>query len=281
MASKSIVRRGSGMRFSLDLPMAGLAALSVAFVAYAMPDAFFAEAVAGTGLPAILPAAAPPLGPTARLSVILAAALGTFVLIWLVLRAIGTRPADTPLRVRTLEVPAEPPRLRRADAHPDAPSRRPLFAGLDLGEPAQAEKPDLPRFLMPEPVEEEEAEEWLELTEAEIVEDEIEIVEDEVEEIPPVDAVYDQPETFAADAFAEEEMVVAPAAPAADEHVPSISELMARLEQGLVRRQARAAPAAAAPVIEAVPFDDPIEDPVDARLRSALDDLQKMAARRP
>jgi hypothetical protein len=274
MASKSIVRRGSGVRFSLDLPMAGLAALSVAFVAYAMPDAFLAEAVAGTGLPAILPAAAPPLGQTARLSVILAAALGTFVLIWLVLRAIGSRPSEAPVRARPAEVPADPPRLRRADFHPDAPSRRPLFAGLDLGEPAHAETPDLPRFLMPEPVEEaEEAEEpaeWLELTEAEMV-------EAEIEEITHVEAYAEEPETVEAEALPEDEIAFAPDAVTADEGMPTISELMERLEQGLQRRQLRTTLAAPEPVIEAVPFDDP----VDARLRSALDDLQKMAARRP
>jgi hypothetical protein len=251
--------------------MAGLAALSVAFVAYAMPDAFFADAVAGTGLPAILPAAAPPLGQTARLSVILAAALGTFVLIWLVLRAIGSRPSEAPVRARAAEVPADPPRLRRADFHPDAPSRRPLFAGLDLGEPAQAETPDLPRFLRPEAVEEAEvAEDWLELTDAEMV-------EAEIEDIPYVEAYAEEPEAVEAEARLEEETALAPDAVAADEGLPSIAELMERLEQGLQRRQLRATPAAAEPIIEAVPFDDP----VDARLRSALDDLQKMATRRP
>lgn len=259
------------MRFSLDLPMAGLAALSVAFVAYAMPDAFFAEAVAGTGLPAILPAAAPPLGQTARLSVILAAALGTFVLIWLVLRAIGSRSSEAPVRARPAEVPADPPRLRRADFHPDAPSRRPLFAGLDLGEPAQTETPDLPRFLRPEPVEEvEETDDWLELTDAEMA-------EAEIEDVPHVEAYEDESEAAEAEPLPEDEIAFAPDAVAADEGMPSISELMERLEQGLLRRQLRATPAAAEPVIEAVPFDDP----VDARLRSALDDLQKMATRRP
>ncbi|WP_324750848.1 hypothetical protein SH591_05400 [Sphingomonas sp. LY54] len=278
MASKSIVRRGSGVRFSLDLPMAGLAALSVAFVAYAMPDAFFADAIAGTGLSAILPAAAPPLGQTARLSVIVAAALGTFVLIWLVLRAIGSRPSEAPVRARSAEVPADPPRLRRADFHPDAPSRRPLFAGLDLGEPAQAETPDLPRFLMPEPDEEvekaEEAEEWLELTEAEMV-------EPVIEDIPHVEAYEEEPEAAEAEVYPEDEIACPPdagaAAVAADERMPTIPELMERLEQGLLRRQMRETRVAAEPVIDAVPFDDP----VDARLRSALDDLQKMAARRP
>ena len=275
MASKSIVRRGSGLRFSLDLPMAGLAALSVAFVAYAMPDAFFADAVAGTGLPAILPAAAPPLGQTARLSVILAAALGTFVLIWLVLRAIGSRPSEAPVRARSAEVPADPPRLRRADFHPDAPSRRPLFAGLALGEPAEAETPDLPRFLRPEPVEEaEEAGDWLELTDAEMV-------EPASEDIRHVETYVEAGEAAEAEPFAEEETVLMPDAVAADEAMPSIAELMERLEQGLQRRQLRATRAVAEPVIEAVPFDDPVDDPIDARLRSALDDLQKMATRRP
>lgn len=138
MASRSIGKNMAARRrapkFSLDMPMAGLAAVSVAFVVWAMPDAFFAGAVSLTGLPALVPAAAPPLGDTARIGVALVAALATFAAVWLVLRALGD-----PGRVRRVARPhpemAGAPKLRRADVHPDAPPRRPLFARDELGTP--------------------------------------------------------------------------------------------------------------------------------------------------
>lgn len=142
---------------SLDTAMAALAAASVGFVAFAMPDAVFADLVVASGLPSLLPAAEPPLGQSARLIFILLAAGGAFLLVRLMLRALGQQPprADKPApaeavetveaapmaggRRRSFVAAAEPepeaPRIRRADAHPDAPSRRPLFAGSDLGEP--------------------------------------------------------------------------------------------------------------------------------------------------
>lgn len=138
MASRSIGKNMAARRrapkFSLDMPMAGLAAMSVAFVVWAMPDAFFAGAVSLTGLPALVPAAAPPLGDTARIGVALVAALATFAAVWLVLRALGD-----PGRIRRVARPhpemAGAPKLRRADVHPDAPPRRPLFARHELGTP--------------------------------------------------------------------------------------------------------------------------------------------------
>ena len=56
---------------------------------------------------------------------------------------------------------------------------------------------------------------------------------------------------------------------------PSIASLMERMEQGLVRREQQKAARAAKPV-EAIAEE---EDSVDARLRSALGDLQRLAAR--
>src|SRR3546814_3477289 len=121
------------------MPMAALAALSVAFVAYAMPDPLFADAVAASGLPSLLPAAQPPLGTTARLAVVAPAAIVAFLLTWAVLRALGK--GSSPVRrEQDVEEAGMPPlRLRRADVHPDAPLRRPLVAGLELGEPMPAE----------------------------------------------------------------------------------------------------------------------------------------------
>ena len=255
MIENNIVKRAAARGASpLDLPMAALAALSVAFVAYAMPDPLFSGAVEATGLPGLLPAAQPPLGSTARLAVVIAGTIAAFLCTWLLLRALGTRPSSR-RRAFSREVHLEAPRLRRADAHPDAPSRRPLVAGLDLGEPfieieqeiPAAPEPwghDLPRFIADRPA---------------------------VEEVSPL---ADQSEPVANPA----------AEPPIELEVQSIGELMRRLEVGVARRRhARAAPTpAAAPASEpvvAANMDEPADEPADDRLRSALDALQKMAAR--
>ena len=95
-----------------------------------------------------------------------------------------------------------------------------------------------------------------------------------------------------------QEAPVAPAQPVAaapepDGEEPSIASLMERLERGLAARQRRnvvvelepAAPPA--PAFEPEPQPEPealtpaaaSEDPIDQRLRSALDHLQRLAAR--
>jgi hypothetical protein len=131
MASKHEKRSSS----ALDPMMAGFAAGAAAFIIYAMPQAHFDQAVSLSGLPMVLSAAQPPLGMTARFAAMAAAGIGSFLLVWLVLRALS-KPAPKP-KLRSGPVPIEiaPPKLRRADAHPDAPSRRPILAGVDLGRP--------------------------------------------------------------------------------------------------------------------------------------------------
>lgn len=126
-------------RQHLSLPVApaigaalGLgAALAVAL----MPTAMIEDYLIASGLPQLMPAAAPPLGNTARLGLMLVAAgmvgLTAWFLLFLVFgaRAVyfrGAKPAA--------DSPAVPV-LRRADAHPDAPARRPLFASEELGTP--------------------------------------------------------------------------------------------------------------------------------------------------
>jgi len=133
MADKIKVKAArKGSNGLLDLGMAALAAGSVAFVTFAMPDDIFSGLVSASGLPSAIPAAQPPLGATARMAAIGLAAGATFLLVWSLLRALG-KPKG-PKRARgSVEVPADPPRLRRADAHPDAPSRHPILAGRDLG----------------------------------------------------------------------------------------------------------------------------------------------------
>ena len=111
-------------------------------------------------LPAILPAAAPPLGLTARLVLGLAlaglgGAIGLAIGVALFLRAGGKLPAR-PARPVAAPAPREDPvvvaepalRVRSRDAHPDAPPRRPLVVTEDvlpyptaMVEPAAAPEP--------------------------------------------------------------------------------------------------------------------------------------------
>ncbi len=139
-----------GASSPLDAAMAALAAGSVAFLIYAMPDRQFGAVVELSGLPRLISAAQPPLGTTARLAAVAAAALGTFLLVWAMLRGLGRK---KPARKAEPELEPEPqrkrkvgaielaptPKIRRADAHPDAPAPRPIFAEHDFGEPAGAE----------------------------------------------------------------------------------------------------------------------------------------------
>lgn len=117
---------------ALDTPMAALAGGSAGFFMFAMPPALFERLIGATGLPGVIAAAQPPLGATARLGVVGLVALAVFALTWFVLRSLDKKPAaaGTPF-----EASNDPPRLRRADMHPDAPSRRPVLAGTDLGVP--------------------------------------------------------------------------------------------------------------------------------------------------
>jgi hypothetical protein len=273
MASKST----KGATSPLDLAMAALAAGSVGFVIYVMPAASFDQAVELSGLPLLVPAANPPLGLTARIAVAALAAAGIFVLVALVLRALSkSAPRPEPKRrPEPVEIEIPLPKLRRADAHPDAPARRPIFAGLDLGEPFDPEtfgrEPERDDFLPA--VEAEEA--------APVAEDASNLPpeEDEIVEHRPLPSfvVPQEPE----EEIEEIEAAAAPAPEAAelaDHGQASISHLMQRLELGLVRRDV------AAPGTQgATPFGHSgageAGKPVDHRLRSAIDELQQLAAR--
>jgi hypothetical protein len=96
----------------LDKAMAGLLALAVGFVVI------------------VVPADLLPLAGVARPALAAAGALVTFVLVSALLSAL-----NRPRKRKPVQVPNDPPRLRRADAHPDAPSRSPILAGRELGVP--------------------------------------------------------------------------------------------------------------------------------------------------
>jgi hypothetical protein len=129
-------------RRSLILPLAplgaGLALFLVVVAAALVPAAALEALSRASGLSALVGAAQPPLGWTARAVVAVVAGGAAAALAWAVLRlGVGRR------RVR-LAWP-EPAPVRRADAHPDAPLPRPIMAGADLGRPLM-EQP-LPRDL--------------------------------------------------------------------------------------------------------------------------------------
>jgi hypothetical protein len=239
---------GSGRRGGFfDAAVAALAAGSVGFATFAMPDHLFGQIVAATGLPQILAAAQPPLGMTARLAAVGAGALLTFALVWALLRALDRAPAAPRPAARAEPDPAAP-RVRRADAHPDAPARAPLRAGRDLGEPLDLET--LADEAPPQAPEEDSF--------ADLVSQPLPgfLVRQEPEAIAEPEAPLELTDPVGGTDRTSLEALSA-ALPEADEEAgdTSITDLMRRLEAGLSRRQG-AAPAEAA----AVEKDEPVAD---------------------
>lgn len=96
----------------------------------AVPPPLLERIVALSGIAAVMPAAAPPLGETARLLIVLAlSSIGEIVGL-VVGRSIARRAGRTP-------------GARRArNSHPDAPLRKPLLASEDIVLPDRADEPD-------------------------------------------------------------------------------------------------------------------------------------------
>lgn len=140
-------------------PVGGLVAgVAVAIAAFAISTPLLEDIVWNSGLAAVLPVAQPPLGNTARALLALGGGLLAASIGWAALylifgpdgafdtmqRARAARPKKAkPQRsamarlsssVTHVTLDDSAPTLRRADAHPDAPARRPLSA-KDLGEP--------------------------------------------------------------------------------------------------------------------------------------------------
>ncbi|HEY0131394.1 MAG TPA: hypothetical protein VGB57_08305 [Allosphingosinicella sp.] len=281
---------------AFDAGLAALAALSAGFVAFAMPESLFAGLVETSRLPRLVAAAEPPLGETARLAAAGAAALLTFAAVWALMAALGRVPAR---RRPEAEPEVEAPKLRRADAHPDAPARRPLLA-RDLGEPldleefpetaideegpasAEAEPRPLPAFMVPqapepEPVAEAEPEPEYGEAEPQWAEPDPEWHSEEPEWARAEPAPEPQLE-----AGREFEPVpisqLAAQLPQADgeESDQSLSQLVNRIEFGLSRKR-QALPAAAE--LPTAAEEAPVEqEKVGHRLRSAINDLQKIAS---
>lgn len=113
----------------MNLPLAPIAAAIVGLAAAAavaiVPTWRIETLILDSGLPSLLAGAKPPLNNTARLALMLLAAMIAASVTW----AAALRVLVPPRVRRTAPV------LRRADAHPDAPPREPVMATRDLGTP--------------------------------------------------------------------------------------------------------------------------------------------------
>ena len=145
----------------MNLPIAPIVGAvlgaGVAGACAVMPAPMLESLVMDSGLPAVLSAAEPPLGMTARL--LLAGGAGGLVALfgWFGLfLVLGSRGITLG---KTAPVDEAVPVLRRADAHPDAPARAPLLATRDLGTPflevtapPTGEAPAVEPLFAPEPL---------------------------------------------------------------------------------------------------------------------------------
>ena len=136
----------SRQRLTRSLPALGGAGIGliVALSFVILPDPMLEGLVEGSGIPSVMPVAAPPLGMTAR--AVLALGGGCFVaaVIWAALYLLFGPGGPLARKPRTVAEVRIAPAVRRADAHPDAPPRWPLSAD---------ELPVPPTPVVPRPVE--------------------------------------------------------------------------------------------------------------------------------
>lgn len=251
--------------FPIELPAAALFGAAAAFLAFIAPDWRIESLVRATGVASVVPAAAPPLGETARLLVAALSGTLAFLAAWLFLRALD----------RDLPVREGYPAFRKADLHPDAPRRRPILAGEEFGAPddsflldrpaaeVMAPAPDmgpLPSFLAPE------AEGRLARSEAYVDTES----EGEAEAYPVVEQAYGPAELEPVSKVdpLPPAVVEARFPPTPDSEIPSegnVTDLMGRLESALARRGD--APAVPGPQNQAA-------------LREVLDELNQTLGRR-
>lgn len=286
--------------------MVALAGISVAVVMWLMPVGLVEQGVASSGLSEAWPAAAPPLGSKARLLLCGFAALMTMGAIMMTRRerplaAAGQNDGERDWRAegarlmgfaftklsafakgRSMPPMESAPTVRRADAHPDAPVRTPIFASRDFGGADIFDTSDKPDAA-PTPT----------MLTAPLAFEATELRSANVFSLPtlgvaePADAVTEDDRIPAAPA------AIAPAAPAMDPSPPaptrglSLSELTQRLERGLSLRSRTPAPAPAPsaariiadmPVAPAVPVRDMPSENADEALRAALSALRNLTA---
>ncbi|WP_419809930.1 hypothetical protein [Sphingomonas sp.] len=115
----------SGVIPSVPLIGGASAGAVVAIVFGLLPTHWLERGVELSGIAAVLPVAAPPLGLTARAVLALGGGVGVAAIVWAALYLVFGPGAPFARRIyRTGDGPA----VRRADAHPDAPPRRPVTA---------------------------------------------------------------------------------------------------------------------------------------------------------
>jgi hypothetical protein len=123
--------RSSSLTRSVPLIGAALAGALVVAGCVLVPSDTLEIMVWNSGIAAIVPAAAPPLGTTARIVLALATGVISAAVTWAALYLLfGPGGVLAPRPRRHDGVPA----LRRADAHPDNPARAPMKAA-ELGTP--------------------------------------------------------------------------------------------------------------------------------------------------
>ncbi len=121
----------------LTLPIApagaGVAALIAMLGCVALPAWRLESLVVASGLPALLAAAEPPIGWTARGALALAGGVAAALFVWAALHLwVGRRQVRVRLPVLVRRAKTGPT-VRRADAHPDAPPRAPILAQHEFG----------------------------------------------------------------------------------------------------------------------------------------------------
>ena len=264
-----------------------LAGIAVGMILLTMPAGLVETVVASSGLSEAMPAAAPPLGLKARL---LLAGFGALMATGVACLGAAPVPMKKDRRRHSVTGVSDMgfalpklnwlsrgratgasrisrPLARRADAHPDAPARTPIFASRDFGgleifpriAPARGEQPDVP-----------------EVEEQAIIQPGLSSFEEAGQDEP----TYAEFEDIAPPAPVETTRTEAPVSA-----MPSLTELTARFERGLAERVRGSRTAleggviADMPVEQRVPVRDHVEDDVDQALRAALGTLRAMADR--
>src|SRR3546814_1818607 len=126
--------------------MAILSGGAVAAAVMLTPMGFIEMASVSSGLPAIVSAAAPPLGEKARLLLAFTAGVSAMAFAFafnLLLERMRNR---TPSLMDMSYEEESIPTFNRADSHPDAPPRRPIFANSDRSEEHTSELQSLMRI---------------------------------------------------------------------------------------------------------------------------------------
>lgn len=294
---------------ALAMAMGGatIAAVATMFVPVGILEAI----TESTGLSELVPAAAAPLGDTARALIAFGAgALTLAVLAYVLLRrdsAPAARTTAVPVsdwagddettsfrdRLARISLPAislpkmpwakgedditdlaDLPKLRNGDSHPDAPARRPLVASLDLPTLDLAEMPEVPAETA--------------AAEIELVKADDAMVEPETAQPDPLQSERIQPadvEPTLAEMVAQLEAAVSERQKQLAELEAVATELAASrpiIQRGIVETSAQKPvidePRYERPPLEAVPSAAVKDDDMDSALAAALETLHRMNA---